>query len=78
MKYYKVKVLGGHMGGGNIRELIFYIKADSIMDATDKARKMPGVKHDGNQTVQRAEEISKQEYVEGRKTSAYDRVSEGK
>lgn len=78
MKYYKVRVLGGHMGGGNTRELIFYIKANSIMDATAKARKMPGVKHDNPQAVQWAEEVTKEEYDQGRQTSAYKRTTEEK
>lgn len=70
-KYYKVTVLAGHVGAGKSRDLILYIKAPDIITATEQAKKMPAVKHD--KSVQYAEEITKEEYLEGRKTSAYNK-----
>lgn len=73
MKYYKIRVLAGHVGAGKTRELILYIKAPDLIKATEQARRMPMVKHDLGAAIQQAEEITKEEYTEGRQTSAYHR-----
>lgn len=68
-KYFKVYANRGHLGAGKSGEIIFYIKAKQICDAVRQAQKMPGVKH--CQFIAKALEISREEYIEGRKISAY-------
>lgn len=68
-KYFKVYANRGHLGAGKSGEIIFYIKAKQICDAVEHAQKMPGVKH--GQFIAKALEISHEEYIKGRKISAY-------
>ena len=69
MRYYKVRVIRGHLGGGKQIDIMYYIEASDIVKAVTKALKMPGVKH--SYYAPFAEEITKEEYEKGRKTSAY-------
>ena len=70
-KYYRINVPRGHVGAGRHREIVFYIEARSIMAATAIARKMPGIKH--SHSVLSAQEITRDEYIEGRTVSAYSK-----
>ena len=72
--YYKVKVLAGHCAhmGSKYREyLTFYFEAPSIFSAIEKAKKMPGVKHNKEDVVQNVQQVSKEEYEAGVSVSAY-------
>lgn len=71
-KYFKIYTNRGHLGAGKNGEIIFYIKAKRICDAVKQVQKMPAVKH--SQFVTTAKEISLEEYLEGRKISAYARI----
>lgn len=71
-KYFKVYTNRGHLGAGKSGEIFFYIKAKQICDAVEYAQKMPAVKH--SQFVTAAKEILLEEYIEGRKISAYARI----
>lgn len=73
-KYYIVKVRGGHVGAGRHTEISFNFRAKNMADAIEKARRMPGVKHENNAAILSAKEITEQEYLENRKTSAYKNV----
>lgn len=68
-KYYRICVPRGHVGSGKSQEIVFYIEADDIATAVKKAMMMPGVKH--SRYASNATEVTKEEYVEGRKVSAY-------
>lgn len=67
--YYRVRAQQGHAGARNYTEIVFYIKAQNIVNAMWKAKRMPSVKH--SQPIVSATEISLEEYQEGRKISAY-------
>lgn len=71
MNYYKVSCKYGHSGTGKYRDIVFYIEAPSAVVAMDKAKQMPGVKHDSSSAITRLKMISEEEYREGRKDSAY-------
>lgn len=70
-KYFRICVPRGHVGNGRYSEIVFYIKADNMSSAIDKAIRMPSVKH--NRYAFNAVEITKKEYIDGRKISAYER-----
>jgi hypothetical protein len=70
-KYYMVLCHRGHCGSGNSTEIKFAIEAENLIEACDKARKMPSVKH--TRLAIYGKEISKSEYEEYRKKSAYER-----
>lgn len=72
-KYFKAICLGGHKGGSNEGELSFALKAADIVAAYKKARSLPCVKHTRCDAVQSVKEITKEEYLELRKTNAYSR-----
>lgn len=59
----------GHCGCGHSTEIKFAIKAKNLLDACDKARRMPSVKH--TRMVICGKKISFEEYNEYRKISAY-------
>ena len=69
MRYFKVTCPHGHHGNGQYCEITFAISAANMLDAMDKAKRMPGVKH--TRMVFCAKEITEQEYNEYRKVSAY-------
>lgn len=74
MKYYMVLCHRGHCGTGHGTEIKFAIRADNLLDAIDKARRMPSVKH--TRMAIYGKEISEQEYEEYRAVSAYDRFNQ--
>ena len=64
----------GHCGKGHSTEIKFAIMAKNLIEACDKARKMPSVKH--TRLVIYGKEISEAEYQEYRKVSAYERFNQ--
>ena len=73
MNYYKVVAIQGHLGAGKGSTITFAVEADSIYDAMQIGRKMPMVKHNHPKAIQSVELITKEEYDELRKQSAYYR-----
>ena len=70
MKYYKVVCIRAHRGNKNCNNLIgFFFEAHNAVEAMNLGKRMPGVKHD--RMPVRVEEITAEEYFEGRKVSAY-------
>ena len=69
MRYFKVRVLRGHLGCGKNHEITFFVEARDIIKAVTIALKMPGVKHNCYSPF--AEEVTEEEYEKARKTSAY-------
>lgn len=72
-KYYKVTTYRGHQGRGKIVPITFYIAAQNAMHASKIAQRMPGIKH--SRMVMSCVPISIEEYMEGRKLSAYKRAN---
>ena len=70
-KYYKVTAERAHLGAGNETDILFYFIATNAYDALCKAKKMPGIKH--HRLPLHVEEISENEYANGRKHSGYHR-----
>lgn len=73
MRYFLVIGKRGHCGRGNFIEIGFAIKANHMIEAMDKAKKMPAVKH--TQSILQAKEITLAEYQEYRTVSAYKRLT---
>lgn len=73
MKYYRVTTYRGHQGRGKSVPITFYIAAENAMHASYIAQRMPGVKH--SRMVMSCVPISVEEYMEGRKMSAYKRAN---
>lgn len=76
MKYYSVVVKMGHMGTGKYMPVKLYIKANNILNATKKAQKVPGVKHDKSPLL--AKEIGQEEYEIGLQNSEYTAFMQSK
>lgn len=74
MKFYMVMCSRGHCGTGHSTEIKFAIKAKNLLDACDKARRMPSVKH--TRIALYGKEITEQEYNDFRKISAYERYNQ--
>ena len=74
MKFYMVMCHRGHCGVGHSTEIKFAIAAENLLDACDKARRMPSVKH--TRMMIYGKEITEQEYIEYRRVSAYDRFNQ--
>ncbi len=74
MKYYKVTCHRGHCGIGHSTEITFAIKAENLLEAMDRAKRMPSVKH--TRAIIQGKEISELEYNEYRKMSAYERYNQ--
>lgn len=74
MRYFMVMCHRGHCGTGHSTEIKFAIKANTLLDACDKARHMPSVKH--TRMMIYGKEITEQEYVEYRQVSAYNRFNQ--
>lgn len=72
MKYYLITCHRGHCGCGNSINISFAIKARNLLEASDKARRMPGVKH--TRGIIAGKEISEVEYLKLREVSAYNRA----
>lgn len=71
-KYYKVTCHRAHQGRGRSVPISFYIAAENVLHASRIAQRMPGVKH--SKTIMSCVPISMEEYLEGRKLSAYHRL----
>ena len=74
MKFYMVMCHRGHCGVGHSTEIKFAIRANNLLEACDKARKMPSVKH--TRLAIYGKEITEQEYNEYRQVSAYERFNQ--
>lgn len=73
MKYYKVTCTRGHLGKGYQHGLItFYYVAYNILHAMNMAKRQGGVKHD--RLPLNCQEISREEYEQGRRMNAYRRA----
>ena len=70
-KYYKVTCHRAHQGRGRSIPISFYIAAENVLHASRIAQRMPGVKH--SKTIMSCVPVSVEEYLEGRKLSAYHR-----
>lgn len=75
MKYYMVVCHRGHCGTGHSTEIKFAFIANNAIEAMDKARKMPSVKH--TRLAMLTKEITEFEYNEYRQISAYERFNQG-
>ena len=71
-KYYKVTTYRAHQGRGRSVPISFYIIAENALHASRIAQRMAGVKH--SRMVMSCVPINVEEYLEGRKISAYHRV----
>ena len=75
-KYYKVTTHRGHVGVGRSVSITFYIAAQNALHASRIAQRMSGVKH--SRMVMSCIPITMEEYIEGRKVSAYHRYDYGR
>ena len=75
MNYYKAVTTAGHMGAGNEGELVFYLKAPTIISAMSQAKRFPAVKHSRMPSVCM---VTKEEYEANITTSAYTRCGYNK
>lgn len=71
IRYFSVTCKHGHHGARHFEPITFAIAAETAMDACDRAREMPGVKH--GQPVLACKEISPYVYWTMRQISAYER-----
>lgn len=74
MRYFIITCQRGHCGTGHSTDIKFAIKANNLLDACDKARRMPSVKH--TRLAIYGKEITEQEYIEFRQVSAYERFNQ--
>ena len=72
MKFYLVTCHRGHCGVGHSTEITFAFRARNLLEAMDKARKMPSVKH--TRMIISGHEITEQEYNQRRQRSAYKMI----
>ena len=70
-KYYKVTTYRAHVGVGKSVSITLYIAAQNALHASRIAQRMAGVKH--SRVVMSCVPITMEEYIEGRKVSAYHR-----
>ena len=68
-RYFKVRVVRGHCGSGKGFESTFYFACQTAMQALQKAKRMPSVKH--SRLPLSVIEVSKEEYEEQLHTSSY-------
>ena len=68
-KYYKVTTYRAQVGVGKTVDITFYIAAQNALHASRIAQRMPGVKH--SRCVMSCVPITMDEFLEGRKISAY-------
>lgn len=73
--YYKVTAIRGHSGAGRGEPITFVFEANSSYNAMQKAKRMPMVKHTRFSAIKSVELITKEEYDELRKVSAYNGVN---
>ena len=69
MRYYFVMCRRGHCGRGRYIEIGFAFQANNMIEAMDRAKKMPAVQH--TKGILEAREITVEEYKEYRQVSAY-------
>lgn len=74
MKYYMIICHRGHCGTGHSTEIKFVFIANNAIEAMDKARRMPSVKH--TRLAMIVKEITSIEYNEYRQISAYERFNQ--
>ena len=74
MHHYMIICHRGHCSTGHSTEIKFAIRANNLLEACDKARKMPSVKH--TRLVIYGKEITEQEYNEYRQISTYERFNQ--
>lgn len=72
MRYFSVTCMRGHCGGRKFMPITFAFAAENAMEAMDKAKAMPGVKHD--RPIMGLREITCKEYYMLRQRSAYERA----
>ena len=70
MKYYKVQVPLGHLGSSKALPTWLYFEAENILEAVDRARSFPGVKH--SKLPYQALEIKEEEYIKGIASKDYN------
>ena len=73
-RYFKVMCHRGHCGTGHSTEIVFAMAAENLLEAMDKARRMPAVKH--TRMIISGAEITEAEYLERRRKSAYKLAQE--
>lgn len=71
-KYYAVTVKQGHCGFRRNRTITFSFCASNIIEAIDRAKEMPSVKHHNNAVILGCREITWSEYTRMRASSAYE------
>lgn len=71
MPYYKVIAKTGHRGARISGEIVIYLSASGIMEATRSARFFPAVKHGSHSAIVSAEPVDEMTFVLGNLTSAY-------
>ena len=74
MRYFSVTCKQGHHGKGRHQPITFAIEASNAIEAMDKAKAMPSIKHDC--PIIQCREISGGEYYRIRRISAYRRLEE--
>ena len=74
MKFYMVMCHRGHCGVGHSTEIKFAIAANNLLEACDRAKRMPSVKH--TRMAIYGKEITEDEYKEYRAISAYERFNQ--
>lgn len=77
MRYWLVCCYVGHCGHrkyGHSREIALAIEAPDSVKALLIAKKFPGVKHHRSRYICTTREITREEYIERRKISAYEKA----
>jgi hypothetical protein len=75
MRYWLVICYVGHCGRRHApREIGLAIEAKDSVEALLQAKKFPGVKHHSSRYICTAREITREEYIERRKVSAYEKA----
>lgn len=72
MKYYKVICERAHVGKGVTAYITFYYRANNVIEAINKAKRQRGTKR--RKLPIACQEVSKEEYENNIKTSAYVRA----
>lgn len=71
-RYFKVTCHRGHAGTGRSTDITFVFMADNLLQAMDKAKRMPSVKH--TRMIINGAEITEVEYNDRRHVSAYEKA----
>lgn len=74
MKYYLITCHRGHCGSNRSTEITFAFKAANLLEAQDRAKRMPSVKH--TRGILYGREITEAEYIAYREKSAYERFNQ--